>query len=341
MELGEKDVRKISTLAILGVLIVVAFLIIRPFFIPIVGGLLLAYVFMPLYNFITKFIRNKSISAALVVSIIIVILLAILWIVTPLLIRQAFDTLLIVQKIDMYEVTKKLFPSASEAFLGQVSATISSTISNAFATASTSLSNFLRDIPKLALDFFILGFVFFFSLRDSDRLKSFVKAISPLSDAKEKVAVKHFKDMTGAVIFGWILVGVIQGTLAGLGFFIFGVPNALILTILAILLSVIPFLGPAFVWVPVGFYLLSTSNSTVIITFLLYNLIVVSLIDNVIRSYIISKRTNAHPTIILVGMLGGIFLFGIVGLILGPLILAYLLTLLESFKDNNIYSLFS
>lgn len=296
---------------------------------------------MPVYNFINGRIRSKNISASLLVLIIIVIILALFWIITPLILRQIFDTLLIIQKIDMYSVVKGLFPSASEAFLGQLSATMSSTVSNAFAAASTALGSFLSNIPKLALNMFILGFIFFYSLRDSERLKSFIKSISPLSDAKEKIAIKHFKDMTGAVIFGWMFVGVIQGILAGLGFFIFGVPSAMILTILAILLSVIPFLGPAFVWVPVAFYLMSKGNISVVITFMLYNLIIVSLADNALRSYVISKRTNAHPAIILVGMLGGIFAFGIVGLIIGPLILAYLLTLLESFKDNNIYSLFS
>jgi len=341
MELGEKDFRKISTLAVLGVLVVLAFFIVQPFIISIIGGLLLAYIFMPSYSWVNNRIRNKNISASIIVAVILIILVVLLWVVTPLILKQIFDVLLLVQKIDMYAVAKSLFPSASQLFLGQLSSTMSSTVSNAFATASTSLGNFLSNIPKLALDLFILGFIFFYSLRDSERLKAFAKAVSPLSDAKEKVAIKHFKDMTGAIIFGWMFVGVIQGILAGIGFFIFGVPSALILTILAILLSVIPFLGPAFIWVPVGIYLLTKGNTAVVISFLLYNLIIVSLADNAIRSYVISKRTNVHPSIILVGMLGGIFVFGVVGLIIGPLVLAYILTLLESFKDNNIYSLFS
>ena len=97
-------------------------------------------------------------------------------------------------------------------------------------------------------------------MRDSDKLINFVKGISPLNDAKEKIVVKHFKDMTGAVIYGWVVVGIIQGILAGVGFFLFGIKSALVLTIVAIFLSIIPFLGPAFVWVPVSIFLLMQGN---------------------------------------------------------------------------------
>ena len=85
----------------------------------------------------------------------------------------------------------------------------------------------------------------------------------------------------------------------------------------------------------------SGSSSATLIAYLLYNILIVSLVDNILRSYIVSKRTNVPSAIVLVGMIGGLFVFGVVGLIIGPLMLAYLLTLLESFKDKSIYSLFS
>jgi predicted PurR-regulated permease PerM len=73
----------------------------------------------------------------------------------------------------------------------------------------------------------------------------------------------------------------------------------------------------------------------------MYNLFIVSVIDNVLRSYIISRKTNLSQAIVLVGMLGGLFLFGILGLIIGPLIMAYLIALLESYKDKSLYTLFT
>ncbi len=342
MDFGEKDVKKISIIILVGILTVIAFLVVRPFLISIIGGLLLAFIFMPFYKKINKYVKNKSIAASIVSSIIVLSLVAILWFTTPILVKQAFELFLSVQKLDMQGIITKLFPTASAALINQITTTLNSGVSNIFSGGANYLSKFITDIPKILLDFFILGFIFFFALRDSDKLGVFIKGISPLNETKEKIVVKHFKDMTSAIIYGWVIVGIIQGTLAGIGLFIFGINSALVLTIFAIFLSIIPFLGPMFVWIPVGIYMAATgTSSSTLIAYLLYNLLIVSLVDNILRSYIVSKRTNVPSSVVLVGMIGGIFVFGVVGLIIGPLVLAYLLTLIESFKDKSIYALFS
>jgi len=147
--------------------------------------------------------------------------------------------------------------------------------------------------------------------------------------------------MTNSIVYGWVVVGIIQGLLAGLGFFIFGVENPLVLTFLAILFSIIPFLGPFFIYMPVGIYFFTQGHVFIGVTFLLYNLLMVSTVDNFLRSYIIARKTNVHSAIILIGMIGGFFTFGVIGLLVGPLLLAYILILIESFKDKSIYALFS
>jgi len=342
MDFGEKDVKKISIILIVGVLFVLAFLIIRPFIVAILSGLLLAYVFNPLYKKINRYIGSKSVAASIVVGVIVLGLIAILWFAAPILIKQAFGLFVSLQKLNMEEIITKVFPTASSELISQLANTLNSATSKAFAVAANYLSNFITELPQMLLNFFILGFVFFFSLRDSGKLIIFMRGISPLNDAKEKVVVKHFEDMTSAVIYGWVIVGIIQGTLAGIGFFMFGVQNALILTLVAIFFSIIPFLGPMFVWIPVGIYMATTGATTpTLIAFLLYNVLIVSLVDNILRSYIVSKRTNVPSAVVLIGMIGGLVIFGIAGLVIGPLILAYLLTLLDSFKDKSIYALFS
>ena len=341
MDFGEKDIKKISIIAIVAILIILAIIVIKPFLISIIGGLLLAYVSMPVYKKINLIVKNKSAASFLLVMLIVAGILAILWFATPVLIKQSFEFLIEIQKVDMQSIVTKLFPTASESFITQMTVTLNNVVSKAFSSGTNYLGEFLSNLPKILLDLFILGFIFFFAMRDSDKIISFAKGISPLTEAKEKIVIKHFKDMTGAIIYGWVIVGIVQGTLAGIGFFLFGIKNALVLTFLAIFMSIIPFLGPAFVWVPISIFLLIQGDTPVFIGFILYNLLIVSLADNILRSYIISRRTDISPAIILIGMLGGIFVFGVVGLIIGPLVLAYLLTLLESFKDKSIYSLFA
>lgn len=341
MDFGEKDARKISIFAIIIVLIVLAYLIVRPFLFTVIAGLILSYVFFPVYKWTKKYVKNESLAASLVTVIILVIMFLVLWFTLPLILNQAFEAFFSIQKLNIQEIVQKILPTASKDIIDQITVSLQNIISTGFASGAGALKTFVTDLPKIFIDFFILGFIFFFALRDSEKLKTFVREISPLSESKEKIVVKNFKDMTGAIIYGWVIVGIIQGVIAGIGFYLFGVNNALLLTVLAILFSIIPFLGPYFLWIPVSIFILLNDSLTTFILFVAYNLILVSLIDNILRSYIIGRRTNISSAVILIGMLGGLFVFGLVGILVGPLILAYLLILLESFKDKSIYALFA
>jgi len=185
------------------------------------------------------------------------------------------------------------------------------------------------------LKFAVTIFVFFFALRDGEKAIEYLKSISPLKKETEERFFKRFKDVTNSVLLGQILVGIIQGTVAGIGFFIFGVHNALLLTLISIGFSIIPMIGPAVVWFPVLVIMLISGKTDTAFLFLLYNLLLTSLIDNLIRPYVVSKKTQINSAIILVGMIGGFLVFGIIGFIIGPLILAYVLLVLEIYKKRE------
>jgi predicted PurR-regulated permease PerM len=244
------------------------------------------------------------------------------------------------QTLDMASLVSNIFPGASTQFLSQLSVALSTIISKLSSSVLNYLINAFLNIPTLLIDVLVICFVFFFTLRDSERLKEFVKAMSPLSASREKMLIKYFEDVTYSIIYGVVVVGVIQGLLAGLGFLIFGVENALVLTVLAIFFAVLPIAGPFFVWIPIAIYMFSLGNTAVAIAFLLYNLIIVSGADNVLRVYILSKRTNLSPVFALISAIGGLFLFGVIGLILGPLIFAYFIILLDMYREKNLLSLF-
>jgi predicted PurR-regulated permease PerM len=341
MNLGEKDIRRLSTLILIVILCVIAFFVVRPVLIAAISGLILAYICTPIYKRINKKIINKSFAAAIVSILIIAVIFIPLWFVLPSIVQQVFELFGDYQKVDMSFLVKSILPSTSEKFLSQVTLTLNNLVSTVTLYVSKSMFDFVLNVPSLLVDVFIIAFVFFYSLRDSDKLKAFAKSISPLSDSNEKILVKQFKDMTDAIIYGQIIIGIVQGICAGIGFALFGIKSALILTLLAILFSIIPFIGPSIIWGPVNIYLFASGKIGLGMAYLMYNILIVSVIDNVIRSHLISRKTNISPAIVIVGMIGGVYLFSMIGLILGPLILAYLITLLESFRDKTVYSLFA
>ena len=342
MELDEKTITRISVLAIILFLGVLAFFIVKPVLLSVIGGLLLAYIFYPVFAKVNLKIKNKTLAAS-IVSIFIVLILAVpLWFIIPLFVQQAFQVYVSFQNFDSSGIVKALFPAGTEQFTGQTIAVLNSFVSKIVAGVFSSLGGVLLELPIILLHLFVISFIFFFALRDGDKLKQYMVELSPLHKNQEKILVSQFKGITDSIVYGQIIVGIVQGMAAGLGFLMFGVDKALLLTVLAIFLSVIPMIGPAIIWIPVAIVMLAQGNAPIALAFIVYNVLIVSTIDNVIRTYLIVRRSESQTStvVVLLGMIGGLFVFNILGLILGPLILTYFLTFLKAYKDRAVATLF-
>lgn len=341
MDFNEKDVKRFSVILSVALLAFLVYLLIKPIIVSIMGGLILAYIFIPLHRFVSRFIPNKNLSVSIVTLIALVVIIIPIWFITPILIKQVFELFKMSQSMDLSSIIQIMFPTANDQFLVQATATLSSLISKGSTAIIDSLVNLFVEAPIIFLNMAILGFVFFFTIRDRDKLAEFVSGLSPLNKAKEALLVKQFKDITDSLLYGQVVVGVIQGLIAGAGFLLFGIPNALVLTIIAIVLSIMPILGPFIVWAPVNIVLFASGNTEMATLYLAYNLFIVSTIDNILRPYIVSKKSDLSPLVLMIGMIGGLFVFGVFGLILGPLIIAYFLTFLKAYKDKTLSSLFA
>jgi predicted PurR-regulated permease PerM len=339
MQIDDKDIKKIAVVVLVAILALLLLYLLRPVLISIVGGLILAYIFSPLFSWITTYVRNTT-FAALLVSLGIILVIALpLWFVIPLMAQQVFGIYVFFQNANLQAAVASLFPTASEQFIAQVTLSVNGFIAEIVTRTSTSLGSYLEDLPTIFLHMFIVFFVFFFALRDGHALRSFVGALSPFSKTHEKVLVQQFKDITDSVVYGQIIVGLVQGGLAGIGFLLFGVENVLVLTVLATFLAVLPIVGPFIIWIPIGIYMLVQGQVTQGALYILYNFVVVSLVDNILRTYLIARKVDISPAIVLVAMVGGFFVFGLVGFLLGPLIASYFLTFLKSYKDRTFHEL--
>lgn len=321
-------------------LAVLVFFLVEPIISAILWGLILAYTFFPVYERTLLLTKRKNLSATIVSLILIILIIVPLYFLIPLMIRQTFEIFRYVQALDMQNVIKTIFPSAPQSFLVQAGLTLNSLVSKVSSSVLNAMTDFLLEVPTFIFDAVIIAFVFFFALRDSDKLSEFASSISPFNKSHEKKLINQFKDITNSIIYGYAVAGIVQGITAGLGLFLFGIPNAVVLTIFAVAFSIIPILGTYVVWVPVAIYLFFQGNLPVAVIYLLYNLIIVANIDNLIRIYFVSRKAKLSQVIVLIGMAGGLFLFGLLGLIIGPLLVAYFLTFLHAYKENTFSALF-
>ncbi len=340
MELNDTTIKKLIILFLIILFAALTFLLIKPIIFSIIGGLLLAYIFHPFYKFTLKYVKEKNTAASIVSFIVILALIGLTVLLVPIVARQAFELYKYSQNIDLSGVASSIFPEGSDEFINQLSTTLTNLVGKLSSGTLNSLVNIILNFPILLLHAFVIAFVFFFSLRDEEKLRKFASEISPLSKEQNSLLVHKFRRITDSIIYGQIIVGFVQGIVAGIGFILFGVPNAFFLTFLAVILGIIPIIGPGLIWVPITVYLLLTANLFVGILYLVYNLLITSTIDNILRTYIVAKRTEQSSVTVLIGMIGGIFVFGIMGLIIGPLIIVYFLTILKAYREKTLSSLF-
>jgi len=328
---------KIITVAVLFALIVLAFFLLKPILFSIITALILAFIFSPVYNFFLKKTKHKSLSAMVVCILLILLIIIPLIFLTPLFINQAIKVYVSSQQMNFIEPFEKIFPSlfTSEEFSAQIGSAIYSFVTKITNSLVNSLSTLIMNSPIIFLHLFVVFFTFFFVLRDGKSLENYIKSLMPFSKQVEEKLFEYSKGITKSVLYGQIVIGLVQGIIIGAGFLIFKVPNALILTLLAVAAGIFPVIGTAIIWLPVLVYLLIAGNSLSALGILIFGAIS-SNIDSFIRPFFVSKKVNLHPALILVSMVGGLFVFGILGFILGPLIISYLLIFLEVYRKKDV-----
>ncbi len=336
MKIDEKYLKSITTTIILLGLIVLAFFLVKPFLLSIIMGLILAFIFSPVYDWFYKYIKSKNLSALIICILLLVIIILPLWFLTPVIVDQSIKVYMTAQQIDFVTPLKNFFPElfVSEQFSAEIGSTISSFVTKITNSLMNSFSKLILNFATIFLQLLVVFFVLFFVLRDKEELVKYIQSLLPFSKEVEKRLFKSSRDITISVLYGQVLIGILQGIIAGIGFFIFKVPNALLLTFFAALAGIFPIIGTALIWVPVVIYLLIAGNSLPALGVAVFGLCS-SLVENLVKPVFVSKRTNMNTSLILIGMIGGLFLFGILGVILGPLIIAYLLIILELYRRKE------
>lgn len=181
--------------------------------------------------------------------------------------------------------------------------------------------------------FTVMLFVLFFFLRDGERMADAMLRLVPLEQARKERLLHHMQGVTRAVVFGTVATAALQGTLVGIGFAIAGLPSPVVFGVIAAVLSVVPFGGTALVWGPAAIWLFVDQHVGYGIFLSVWGAAVVGLADNFVKPLLISGRAEIPTLAVFIGVLGGLATFGLVGMFLGPLVIALAIALLR-FADE-------
>jgi predicted PurR-regulated permease PerM len=199
------------------------------------------------------------------------------------------------------------------------------------------LSTFTFGTINVLFMLFVLLYTMFFLLMDGDKLLFKILYYLPLEDDDEQRILERFTSVTRATLKGTAVIGVLQGGLSGLAFAVVGIPSAIFWGTIMTVLSIIPGIGTALVWIPAAIILGASGQIYQAAGLAVFCAVVVGSLDNILRPALVGKDTQMHELMIFFGTMGGIFMFGVPGIIIGPIISALFITLWDiygiAFRD--------
>ncbi len=354
MERPEISGRKFRTAFVLLLVLVLSGLFIAvawPFLKPLLLGALLAGLSRPLYVWVTRLVRGrKSLAAALTLLLLILLVAGPISAFVGVVVNQALNVseqaIPWVQQhfgaastFDVHGWLVQRFPSLATYVPQQ--AQIMDNIGNVAKAAGAFLvagaSRMTAGTASFLLNLFVMLYAMFFFLRDGRTILEKIFYYTPLNSHDEALLLERFTSVTRATVKGTLVIGLIQGALAGFGFWVAGIDGAAFWGTIMVVLSVVPGIGAALIWVPAVVYLYITGQTLAATLLLAWCAAVVGTIDNVLRPRLVGKDAEMPDLLILVGTLGGLFLFGPVGFIIGPIVCGLFLTVWEiygtTFKD--------
>jgi predicted PurR-regulated permease PerM len=191
---------------------------------------------------------------------------------------------------------------------------------------------FLGGAIGILVQMFFVVFTMYYLFRDGDRILAAIRDALPLEQKQAEAILARTRDVVGASVYGVFSIAIVQGTLGGLAFWILGLPSAIVWGVAMIFLSMIPMLGAFIVWVPAAIYLFATGHYVKGIVLVLFGTLVIGMIDNFLRPRLVGGRTKLHELLIFFAVLGGLQVFGVLGIVLGPVVLAITLALVDVFR---------
>ncbi len=336
-------------------ILLLAFYITKPFLPALFTGAIIAYLSYPLHKKTLIYVKNKNVASFVITVFIVFILTLPFVLVLGIVSAEAVNTyktlsqqnlgtnfLNVVCRNENWIACKAVMSLINYLPEKNLDYYLQAIIERITRFIIDNTYKFLATIPSIFLNLFVMIFVVYYLLKDGEIITKRIKNILPLKESHKQHVLEKFHDITSAVFYGNISIAILQGILGGIGFLILGISSPILWGFVMALFALIPYFGTAIVWLPAALNLifigyLQNDNSSTIrgIILIIYGIFVISSIDNILKPKLIGSKAKVHPLLVLLGVLGGLNLFGLIGLILGPIMLALLMTFVDIYEEEK------
>ncbi len=331
--------------ALLSLLVIyLLYLIFSPFFIPIFWAVAFVILFYPYYRWLLLKITDKSWLASLIACASIAFFLMI-----PMAIIGAAVT---GDFLKLYQLAENYIRNLSirtnppdyiapylRKYLGQhvdiseidLKNIVANSVKSIASYVGEGLTGFIKGIVWFLFDLLLSFFAMFFLFKDGDKIIDILKDILPVSENDKEEILQKTRDVISASIYGGVAVGAVQGLLGGLMFWLLGLFAPMLWGFGMFIFSFLP-VGTALVWGPVAIYLFIKGNFGQALALSAWCLILIGFVDYMLRPMIVSGKTDIHPLLLFFSILGGVTVFGFIGIIAGPLIVSIGLATIDIYR---------
>lgn len=338
-----EQVRWLILLSGVALAFYLCWLLLQPFVNVLLWGLVLTTAFAPVHAKILRRVSNPDIAALLACLTVVLALgvpTALIGVALVHELAPAFETLqaMISSLLDpnspvLGKVTGWLaehgvdIASAKKQAIEQAQAAMTTLTSNSLGYVRGILGGILGVIIQVFFVFFTMYYLF----RDGQKLHGALAAALPLRGRTMNLIFDRIRDVISASVYGVFVIAVLQGALGGLAFWAIGLPSAVVWGVVMAFMSLIPFAGAFVVWIPAAIYLAVIGSWAAALGLTLWGSVVIGLVDNFLRPKLVGEKAKLHELFIFFAVLGGLQVFNIIGLFLGPVILAITLALFDAF----------
>ncbi|WP_408958212.1 AI-2E family transporter [Natrinema sp. 74] len=309
----------LTTLALLsGVL---ALFVVLPYLQYVLFGVVLAYILMPVQRRLEAFVRPTVAAIGIVIGTILVVLLPLVY-VAMIAFRQSLRVVRAIRQgeLDVETIEQVLATNGYAVDLADLYASNQDRIATGLQGLSSGAIDIVGGLPGIFIGLTVTLFVLFALLRDGDQLVAWFQWVLPIEDDVIEELRVGLDQLMWASVMGNVAVAAVQAVLLGVGLAIAGVPAVIFLTVATFVLTLLPLVGAFGVWIPVAVYLVAISRPTAAAAVTVYGL-VVSFSDSYLRPAMIGRTSAFNSAIVVVGIFGGLVVFGAVGLFIGPVVL--------------------
>ncbi len=317
-----------------------------PFFQPIAWAAIMVIVFYPLYNIFLAKLKKKWLASALSSLIVFILIIGPALYILASLVDEATQLLDFINRTQEQGISplkavnipfldslrEKLadYPQLAQIDFENIAKDAASAVAKAIGSQATKV---ITNISRTILYFFLMLFAMFFFFRDGDRIIAFLKRITPLTPDQVNATYTQLRDVIEGTMYGGVAIALMQGILGGILFALVGIDSPILWGAVMAFLALLPVIGPFLVYIPAGIILLLGGYTVKGIVVIAIG-VGISQIDNFVRPYLFRNKTAMHTLLLFFSIMGGMVLFGLLGVVLGPIISAVFVVILRLFEGS-------